>query len=341
MAVPWGIFNLRQSDHFHLLPNAGGVALYCGNKRGADGMSPEQERRIYSGDRYQDSIETWAREDYEAAMRAQGRQPDSDPMAISKYWTRKTIDEIQADPAGWLGLMAKKTWLTFWNAEVPNNKAFAFLQQDYVWLRALPVRWVVLLMLAPAGLWAAFRFGNRDALLILSSYAALYSAANIVFFICDRYRYPVWPAAAVFAGGGLMAFFELVKSRFRMKQEQTKETSPTSSSGLYSSFPSFPSVKSFRPLLSLVVCSCVLAAISLPNWFHAQLPSFSRDYLFRSIAWYSKGHFREALADINRSVELTPREASAQHHRGNVLFALNRLQDAAGAYEQALTLSPG
>ena len=108
MTIPWGIVNMSQSDHFHLLPNAGGVALYLGNKRTADGMTPEQERRIYSGDRYQDSIETWAREEYETAMRAQGRQPDTDPMAISHYWTRRTIDEIKAAPAAWLRLMAKK-----------------------------------------------------------------------------------------------------------------------------------------------------------------------------------------------------------------------------------------
>jgi hypothetical protein len=203
MAIPWGFVNLHQSDHFHLLPNAGGVALYCGNKRSADGMTPEQERRIYSGDRYQDSIETWAREEYETAMRSQGRTPDTDPMAISRFWTQRTFDEIKAAPGTWFRLMARKTWLTFWNAEVPNNKAFSFLQQDYLWLRILPVRWVVLLAFAPAGIWLAFRRGNRDALPILLAYAGLYSAANILFFICDRYRYPIWPAAAIFAGGGL------------------------------------------------------------------------------------------------------------------------------------------
>ena len=106
-------------------------------------------------------------------MRAQGRQPDSDPMAISRYWTRRTLDEIRAAPASWLRLMAKKCWLTFWNAEVPNNKSFAFLQEEFVWLRVLPVRWVVLLMLAPAGIWAAARSGNRDALFILLAYAFL------------------------------------------------------------------------------------------------------------------------------------------------------------------------
>ena len=62
---------------------------------------------------------------------------------------------------------------------------------------------------------------------------------------------------------------------------------------------------------------------------------------FRSSAWYEKGSFTEALQDINRSVELDPYNAGAQQHRGNVLFALNRLKEACRAYEQALNLIPG
>ncbi len=310
MAIPWGVVNMRQSDHFHLIPNAGGVALYLGNKRTADGMVPEQERRITYGERYQDSVETWAREDYEAAMRAQGRQPDTDPMAISRYWTRRTADEIKADPASWIRLMAKKCWLTLWNAEVPNNKAFAFLQEEYLWLRVLPVRWVVLLMLAPAGLRAAGKWGNRDALFILLVYVCLYSAANVAFFICDRYRYPVWPAMAAFGGGGLLAGIEMIRRR------------------------------RWRAALWLVASLVLMASISLHNWFGAKLPSFARDFFFRSTAWYEKGHFQEALVDIDRSLELDPVDATAIHHRGNVLFALNRLEEARESYEQTLKLSP-
>jgi len=53
-------------------------------------------------------VEVWAREQYAAAMRAQNRPPESDPKAISQYWTRRAVDEIKADPAAWLQLVAKK-----------------------------------------------------------------------------------------------------------------------------------------------------------------------------------------------------------------------------------------
>ncbi|MEI6390105.1 MAG: tetratricopeptide repeat protein [Verrucomicrobiota bacterium] len=325
MMIPWGIINLRQADRFHLVSNAGGVNFYLGNRRGADGMfgcdvvtalselsrSNKTAATITANERYEDLVEVWAREEYSAAMRGQNRPAESDPKAISRYWTQRAVDEIKADPAAWLKLTAKKCWLTLWNKEVPNNKDFAFLQQEYFWLRVLPVRWVVLLMLAPAGLWAAARFRNRDNLFILLVYAAIYSAGNVAFFICDRYRYPVWPALAVLAGGGLLAGLEMIRQR------------------------------RWRGLLSALACAGLMAAISLPNWFGAKLPNFAQDYYFRSSAWYEKRGFAEALEDINRSVELDSLNAGAQQHRGNVLFALNRMEEACRAYEQALKLIPG
>jgi len=325
MMIPWGIINLRQANRFHLVTNAGGVNFYFGNRRGANGMfghdvvtalsELSRSNKITSAttanERYEDLVEVWAREEYSAAMRAQNRVPESDPKAISAYWTRRALDEIKADPVSWLKLVAKKCWLTLWNKEVPNNKDFAFLQEEYLWLRVLPVRWVVLLMLAPVGLWAAVRFRNHDSLFILLAYAVIYSAGNVAFFICDRYRYPVWPVMAVVAGGGLLAGLEMIRRR------------------------------RWRNLLLALAGAGLMAAISLPNWFGVKLPNFAQDFHFRSSAWYEKGRFTEALQDINRSVELDPYNASAQQHRGNVLFALNRLEEACRAYDQTLKLIPG
>ncbi len=311
MAIPWGFVNKMQSDHFMVMPSEGGANLYLGNKRTADGMVPEQERRVTYGERYEDSVGIWSREGYEAAMRGQGLQPEKNPMAISSYWTRRAIEEIRAAPASWLRLIAKKCWLMLWNAEIPNNKAFAFLQTEYLWLRLLPVRWVVLLMLAPAGIWAAAKWGNRDALFVLLLYAALYSAVNVAFFVCDRYRYPVWPVMAAIAGGGLVAFVETIHRR------------------------------RWRGAVCLAASMALMAAISLPNWFGARLPSFARDYLFRSIAWYEKGHFPEALSDIDQSLALDAQNVTALHHRGNVLLALSRYEEARQDYEQALKIESG
>jgi tetratricopeptide (TPR) repeat protein len=173
----------------------------------------------------------------------------------------------------------------------------------------LPVRWVVLLMLAPAGIWAAAKWGNRDALFILLVYAGLYFAADVAFFICDRYRYPLWPVMAAVAGGGLLAFAQTIRGR------------------------------RWSGALALAAGMALMASLSLPNWFEAKLPSFARDYLFRSIAWYEKGHFPEALQDIDRSLALDPEDVTALHQRGNILLALNRLRDARQEFERTLKIN--
>jgi tetratricopeptide (TPR) repeat protein len=310
MGISWGFVNKMQSGHFQVIPSAGGMNLYLGNKRAADGMTVSLDRYINYNERNEDPVEVWAHQTYEAAMRAQGRQPeDANPMAVSHYWTRRTIAEIKAAPSAWLGLMARKCWLTLWNAEVPNNKSFAFLQTEFLWLRLLPVRWVVLLMLAPAGIWAAARWGNRDALFILLVFVLLYSAANIAFFICDRFRYPVWPALAAIAGGGLVVLVETLRRR------------------------------RWRGALWLAAGMALMAALSLPNWFHAELPSFALDYRLHSIAWYEKGRFPEALQDIDRGLALNPGDMTSLHHRGNVLLALNRWEEARQQFERALKIN--
>jgi tetratricopeptide (TPR) repeat protein len=309
MGLAWGFINKMQSDHFQVIPSAGGFNLYLGNKRTADGMTLELDRYVNYNERFEDPVEVWAREKYEENMRAQGRQPDTDPMAMSRYWTAQAIGDIKAAPAAWLRLMAKKCWLMFWNAEVPNNKAFAFLQTEYVMLRVLPVRWVVLLMLAPAGIWAAAKWGDREALFILLVYVCLYTAANVAFFICDRFRYPLWPVMAVMAGGGLLALVDAIRRR------------------------------RWAGASGLAAGMALMAFLSLPNWFGIKLPTFALDYRLRSIAWYEKGHYPEALSDIDRSLALNPGDMTSLQHRGNVLLALDRLEEARQEYERTLKIS--
>ncbi len=326
MMIAWGVINMKQSDHFTLMPNQGGVNLFLGNERGANGMftgedvvaklsdlnlhAPAQDRIAFGGN-YQDAVEVWARAEYAAAMRAQGRELQSDPMAISRFWTQRAEEEIHADPAAWLRLMAKKSWLMLWNTEVPNNKSFAFFQTEFSWLRILPVRWFVLLMLTPAGIWAAAKFGNRNALFIVLAFLALYSAGAVAFFICDRYRYPIWPATAILAGGGLIAFVETIRRR------------------------------QFPHIFFLLAGMILMAALSLHNWFGVTLPNFAHDFQFRSFASYDRGNFQQALADIDRSIALDPLDPASLSQRGNVLFALNRLDDAAADYAQTVKMIPG
>jgi Tfp pilus assembly protein PilF len=46
------------------------------------------------------------------------------------------------------------------------------------------------------------------------------------------------------------------------------------------------------------------------------------------------------LDDIDRSIELYPADTASLQHRGNILMALNRVEEARQAYERTLKLNP-
>ena len=91
--------------------------------------------------------------------------------------------------------------------------------------------------------------------------------------------------------------------------------------------------------MGLAAGMILMALLSLPDWFGAKLPSFALDYRLRSIAWYEKGQFPQALSDIDRSIALNPGDMTSLDHRANVLLALNRLDEARQGYERTLKIS--
>ena len=244
-------------------------------------------------------------------MRAQGRQPDTDPMAISSYWTTRAFDDDPGGSGGLADLMAKKCWLTLWNAEVPNNKAFAFLQE-----RILLAARSASALGGVADVGAGRNLGGGK---MGESKCAFHPAGLCGPLLRRQYRLlhlRSLPLSGVARDGG--------HQRRRVDGGPRNDPPPAGAR-----------------TACLLAGMALLAALSLHNWFGAKLPSFARDYFFRSIAWYEKGRFEEALADINRSVELDPIETTALHHRGNVLFALNHFEEARKAYKQTLKFSPG
>ena len=190
----FGFVNAAQSGHYQFITAAGGINFYLGNSRQADGMIPRQERSVTYHGAYRDSIRLFAEQEYHAAMTVQNHPPSNHPAAISHYWRQRGIAEIAAAPGRWVALMAKKSWLLLWNHEVANNKSFTFIQrEESPLLRILPVRWWLLLSLAPAGLWLAWRRQPRNAgpVLFLLSVLLAYAATLALFFVNGRFRAPL------------------------------------------------------------------------------------------------------------------------------------------------------
>ena len=299
----FGIINIRQSGKFQMIASQGGVTFYLCNKPNSDGMIPRQDRLTTYGSVYQDSVEIFAREEYRKAMLAEGRDPADDPSAISSYWLRRAFKNICQDPVRWLRLMLRKAWLLLWNFEITNNKSIPFfMEKESFMLRFLPVRWFILLALAPIGVMLARRSGDKNILFLILSFLALYSTAIVLFLVNSRYRLALWPAMTVLAGGGVGMFWSALRSRDKG---------------------------------SLFLYSAIIIGISffsIVNWPGIEPPSYARDYYFRSIARYQHNQLDKALDDIRESLRLDPEDYKALLHYGNILFALNRYPEAKDVY---------
>ncbi len=307
--MPW-------SGELRLLPGAGGINLYLGNRAGADGMIPRQDRAITYGEEYRDSVQVFAEEVYREAIAkeviTEARKPGAkvDPSAISRYWTGRTLEEIRHEPLAWLALMSRKVLFLTWNEEIPNNKSYTFAAaRESPLLKYLPVRWWLLLTLAPAGLWLGLRRGSHQAIYWLSSFVILYGAGLLAFFVNSRFRIPLWPPLAILAGGGLYALVTGLRRR--------------------------------SLTWGLLACMALAASISIPNWAGANLPGPARDLFFRSIAGLERGDAKAALVDIQESLALDPEDPAAHYQLGASLQRLGRPREAAESYGQSILLHPG
>lgn len=309
----FGALQRPHFERFQLLPGSGGVNFYLGNKRGADGMVPRQDRRVtYAGD-YRDSVQVFARQEY---ARAAGVDPMS-PSArrISRWWLRRGLSEIAADPGAWTGLMLRKTWYLLWNREIPNNKSYAFvLAEESPLLRLLPVRWWLLVALAPLGVLWCLRRGDRWVLFWLTSFCALWGAGVVLFFVNGRYRAPLWPFLCILAACGGARLWQQARA--------------------------LRAGGRWRPLAASAALAAALAAVSLGNWAGIDRPAFDRELFYRSLAHLDRGRLDLAAADAERAVALDPGEPAYVFQLGNVRLAGERWADAATAFRRAGELKP-
>ncbi len=300
----FGLVQSRFTGHFQWLGGAGGVNFYLGNKQGADGRVPRQDRAVTYGEEYRDSVQVFAEEVY----REETGEVAASPGRVSRYWLGRTLGEIRGDPAAWAGLMAKKAWYLAWNREIPNNKSYSFIREhESALLRFAPVRWWLLFALAPLGAWWG---RDRRLLLWLWLFIALYAGGVMLFFVNSRYRVPMWPAMAVLAAGGLMGLAGALRQR------------------------------RYRELAGGVAVATVLALVSLVNWPGVPPDNHARDFFFRSIAQLEKGRLDEAAFDARRSVELEPSDAAAHFQLGTVSLARQEGDAALTSFRQAAELAP-
>lgn len=206
VTAPVTLHNARCGDEVVWVTDTGGMNLYIGNHRDANGVfnvppAVEGARSVSSQDRAF----------VEVAQRELGR-PLSRAEA-ARYWRDRALDEIVADPGRWLVLLVTKLGLLLNAEEFSNTRSYAFRGELMVslgpWL--VQIGYLVPFALLGAAVW--LRAPARHFLPL--GFTAAYLVAHMGFFVLGHYRQvliPLWILAAIDGGRWLVA---QIRSRYR------------------------------------------------------------------------------------------------------------------------------
>lgn len=191
--LPVGLRNYHVGGEFLVSTSQLGPNFYMGNHAGASGIyEPLVEGR---GD-----VEFERADAERLARAATGRALT--PSEVSDFWFRRGLTFVREQPIAWLELMAKKAAMTMAAAEVADSESIeGYAEYSSVLRVAARVNFGVLLPLAVLGVWMTRRDWRRLFVLYLG-FAAM-AAAVAAFYVMARYRYPLVPIAALFAGSAL------------------------------------------------------------------------------------------------------------------------------------------
>jgi 4-amino-4-deoxy-L-arabinose transferase-like glycosyltransferase len=204
MLLPATARNYAVSGEFVLTTSQAGTNFYIGNNPRADGAYTLLDN-IRGNPLFQ-------AEDFRLAAQRRTGRTMTGPEA-SHYWFGEAWDWMRGHPAAVARLELKKAFLLVNHYEVPDNKSYYLVRRDLV------------LALRLAGLGFGWWFGPALAGMVLlvrrepkarfpAGFALVYALSLLAFFVVSRYRLPLLPALAPFAG----YFLSTVAAHLRRRQ---------------------------------------------------------------------------------------------------------------------------
>jgi tetratricopeptide (TPR) repeat protein len=298
--LPVAVRNEIVGGEFHLTTSQLGPNLYIGNHAGATGTYVP----LLSG---HGNVAYERQDATDLAEQTVGRSLG--PGEVSRFWTRQAVEWVTSHPGAWLRLMGRKLLLV-WNATEATDTEDLYTYADW----SVPLRiasgvlhFGVLAPLAALGLWITRRRW-RD-LWPFYAMGAAYALSVAAFFVLGRYRYPLVPVLALFAGaacGGLSGW---------LKRSDVRERFTAAA------------------LVTLVGVGC--------NW-----PLLSLDGMRASThynigyALQQAGRTEDALVEYRRALALQPAYPNALTNLGVLLAAKDDHDQAVELYREALALDP-
>jgi tetratricopeptide (TPR) repeat protein len=298
--LPVGVRNAVVGGEFYLTTAQSGPNFFIGNQVHADGTyvplrpgrgSPEYEQADAA----------------ELASRAAGRRLSA--SEVSRYWTKRALDDIRSHPVDWMRLEARKFRL-LWNDTETLDTESQESHEDYsplLYLLARVARFGVLAPLAGLGLWISW--SDRSRLWLLYAMAAAYSLSLLLFYVVARYRLPIVPILMMFAALAVVRGREFVSTRRR----------GGAITGL--------------TLLALLTLWCNIHVASADTMRAATYQNLGTTF-------QEAGQLQEAGDAFQRALALQPDYVPARNSLGSVLRQQGRPDEAIAQLESALRLQP-
>jgi tetratricopeptide (TPR) repeat protein len=300
--VPVGLRNLAVGGDFLITTSQAGPNFFIGNHEGATGryLPLRPDRETYAFERIDAT---------EVAEKSLGRHLT--PGEVSSYWWSRSFAWIQAHPGAWAALLAKKALVTWNRAELPDSESLEVYADYSPVLAALGAvfGFGVLVVLAAPGMVLSWRASPRPVLLYLMLFG--FSAAVAAFYVFARYRFPMVPILALFAGATLVAAFDAVRAK---------------------SLPR-PSLATVGAVVLGVAVACVPPVVPAVG-------SRRLAYVNLGIGFTDAGNHEAAAAFYRKAIQIAPRVAAPHRELALALLASGQSDEAATELETALRLDP-
>ena len=298
--LPVGMRNLLIGGEFKLTTAQFGPNFYIGNNPLADGTYGSIRNVIH-----ENQLE--GPDAKRLAERALGRSLS--PGQVSSYWFEQSLHYISAQPAQWLKLLGLK-WLRVWNAREVEDSDDFYIYQDWSWLLTLLAWFGHFGILAPlAGVGILLTLRRWRQLWLLYAMIVALAASVAIFYVFGRYRYPLVPLLALFAGAGIV-------ESWRLFQQQAWRT--------------------LAPTAALAILIAVLINWPLQKVSGAGAPGYNN--LANALA--KQGQVDEAIKAAEQALKVQPDYAIAHYNLGNLYVQRGRLDLAQRHFEEAIRLLP-
>ena len=333
--VPVGLRNLRVGDKFVLTTAQMGPNFYIGNNPNSTGSyAPLRSGR---GDPQFERLDA-----QELAETALGRSLTA--TQVSNYWLQQGWDFIRTQPIHWLSLLGKK-WLLTWSVvELEDSDDFYIYQQWSPLLRLLAAlgNFGWLAPLAIVGL--VLTLNERRRLAILYALILTMAASVAVFYVFGRYRFPLIPLLAMFAGAGIVRVYGIVKARRFVWLSGALVAAILA--WMIVRIPIMgvpgPTVAGYSNL-ARVFARAGKPDEAIANYQKAlQIDPQSAVVHFNLGSLMGmRGNIEQSKLHLEQAVKFDPNYAEAYSNLGNVQLMLGSTKEASASYRKALELNPG